>query len=171
MNQFSRSAHRGTLESVQIEKLSSVSPTSEAYTRANAILLTQGQRNNNNDLIGQSLEKILSIDGNQHLPVFLLAMAQHMFNQQDFETARSYLIQAETNWGNTERDQLMILRAQRDNIVAHLSYIHYLETGSDDSRMQSLTQFRKVQREARRAKLIDLYDRAETKMKSLRTRS
>ncbi len=171
LNQFSKSANLGVLEQSEIEKLSTVSATSPNFTRANAILLTQGQRSNNTGLISQSLEKILSVDSNQHIPVFLLAMAQHMFNQQDFDTARTYLVQAETNWGNTERDQLMILRAQRDNIVAHLSYIHYLETGSDDSRMQSMTQFRKVQREARRAKLLDLYERAEGKMNSLRKKS
>ena len=76
-------------------------------------------------------------------------------------------MQAEMNWANVERSQLSVLRAQRDNIVAHLSYIDFLENGSEDSRLQSLTQFRKVQREARRARLQSLFEQAEAKMQKL----
>ena len=85
-------------------------------------------------------------------------MAQYQFNTQNIDGARDYLLQAENNWQHIQRDQLVILRAQRDNIVAHISYTAYLETGSEDSRLQSITQFRKVQREARRGKLTSMFE-------------
>ena len=123
------------------------------FTRANAIVLTHAQQSNDTQLIEESLNNLLSLEANAHKPIYLLAMAQYQFNQKNLDATREYLMQAEMNWANVERSQLSVLRAQRDNIVAHLSYIDFLENGSEDSRLQSLTQFRKVQREARRARL------------------
>ena len=164
---MSTTAVQGKLSSNEIESLQSIDSTESTFTRANAIVLTHGQQSGNVELIEGSLSKILSVDANMHKPVFLLAMAQHQFNQQNLDEAREYLMQAEVNWANVERSQLTVLRAQRDNIVAHLSYISFMETGSEDSRLQSLTQFRKVQREARRAKLRSLFEQAESKMQML----
>ena len=167
LTKWSTTAVQGKLTSSEINSLQSVESTESTFTRANAIVLTHGQQSGNVELIEGSLSKILSVDSNMHKPVFLLAMAQHQFNQQNLDDAREYLMQAEVNWANVERSQLAVLRAQRDNIVAHLSYISFMETGSEDSRLQSLTQFRKVQREARRAKLRSLFEQAESKMQML----
>jgi|GEM_PF-4154606 len=167
LTKLSTTAVQGKLSSNEIKSLQSIDSTESTFTRANAIVLTHGQQSGNVELIEGSLSKILSVDANMHKPVFLLAMAQHQFNQQNLDEAREYLMQAEVNWANVERSQLAILRAQRDNIVAHLSYISFMETGSEDSRLQSLTQFRKVQREARRAKLRSLFEQAESKMQML----
>ncbi len=164
---WSTNAVQGKLNDLAIERLQSVDTEDASFTRANAILLTHAQQSGNAELIGNSLEQLLSLNSNTHKPIYLLAMAQHQFNMQNLDGAREYLMQAELNWGNVERSQLMVLRAQRDNIVAHLSYISFLESGSEDSRLQSLTQFRKVQREARRAKLRSLFEQAESKMQQL----
>lgn len=164
---WSSNAVQGKLNDLAIERLQSVNPEDASFTRANAILLTHAQQSGDAGLIGDSLEQLLSLDSNTHKPIYLLAMAQHQFNMQNLDGAREYLMQAELNWGNVERSQLMVLRAQRDNIVAHLSYVSFLESGSEDSRLQSLTQFRKVQREARRAKLRSLFEQAESKMQQL----
>ncbi len=164
---WSSNAVQGKLNDYSIERLQSVEADDASFTRANAILLTHAQQSGDAELIGNSLEQLLSVETNAHKPIYLLAMAQHQFNVQNLDGAREYLMQAELNWANVERSQLMVLRAQRDNIVAHLSYVSFLESGSEDSRLQSLTQFRKVQREARRAKLRSLFEQAESKMQQL----
>ena len=164
---WSKDSIKGTLSKPIIKTLLEVPTADRMFTRANAIVLTHAQQSNDSTLIEESLNNLLSIDSNAHKPIYLLAMAQYQFNQQDLDKTREYLMQAEMNWANVERSQLSVLRAQRDNIVAHLSYIDFLENGSEDSRLQSLTQFRKVQREARRARLQSLFEQAEAKMQKL----
>ena len=167
MSKWSKSSISGSLSEYTVETLQQVPSTDNMFTRANAIVLTHAQQSNDPQLIESSLNNLLSVEANAHKPIYLLAMAQYQFNQQNLDGAREYLMQAEMNWANVERTQLSILRAQRDNIVAHLSYIDFLENGSEDSRLQSLTQFRKVQREARRARLQSLFEQAESKMQKL----
>ena len=167
LSQMSQDAVSGNLSDKALETLQKVASSDDTFTRANAIVLTHAQQSNSPELIESSLTKILSVDENTHKPIYLLAMAQYQFNQQNLDGTREYLMQAEMNWANVERTQLSVLRAQRDNIVAHLSYISFLESGSEDSRLQSLTQFRKVQREARRARLQSLFEQAESKMQKL----
>ena len=167
LSQMSKAAVSGSLSIEDLETLQKIPSSDSSFTRANAIVLTHAQQSNRPELIESSLDNILSIDENTHKPIYLLAMAQYQFNQQNIDKTREYLMQAEMNWANVERTQLSVLRAQRDNIVAHLSYISFLESGSEDSRLQSLTQFRKVQREARRARLQSLFEQAESKMQKL----
>ena len=167
LSQMSKAAVSGSLSIEDLETLQKIPSSDNSFTRANAIVLTHAQQSNRPELIESSLNNILSIDENTHKPIYLLAMAQYQFNQQNLDGTREYLMQAEMNWANVERTQLSVLRAQRDNIVAHLSYISFLESGSEDSRLQSLTQFRKVQREARRARLQSLFEQAESKMQKL----
>ena len=171
LNSLSNKAFSGKLSSDEMNQLLLTAQDSPDFTRANAIALTQAQRTNDVQRIGESLENLLSVDANTHKPVYLLAMAQYQFNTQNIDGARDYLLQAENNWQHIQRDQLVILRAQRDNIVAHISYTAYLETGSEDSRLQSITQFRKVQREARRGKLTSMFERAEAKMQFLQRKA
>ncbi len=168
LNDWSKQAITGTLDTKRIADLQSISKEEPTFTRAQSIVLTHAQQSGSTELIGQSLQQILSIDANTHKPIYLLAMAQHQFNQQNLDSAREYLMQAERNWVNVEREQLMVLRAQRDNIVAHLSYVSFLETGSEDSRLQSVSHFRKVKREANRAKLRSLLEQAESKIQQLK---
>lgn len=167
MAEWSKSSVSGKLSTDTVDTLQQIPATDRMFTRANAIVLTHAQQSNNPELIENSLNNLLSVEANTHKPIYLLAMAQYQFNQKNLDGAREYLMQAEMNWANVERSQLSILRAQRDNIIAHLSYIDFLENGSEDSRLQSLTQFRKVQREARRARLQSLFEQAESKMQKL----
>ena len=160
----SRLAINGHIDTRTLEQIRAVERTDPDFTRVNAIALTYGQQSNDISVIQESLTKILSLEQNQKQPIYLLAMAQHQFNSKNFDETREYLLQAEKNWGNVDRDHLASLRLQRDNIVAHMSYVTYMQNGKEDSRIQSLMQFRKVQRNAQKTVKDSVFKVAQEKI-------
>ena len=157
-------AINGHIDTRTLEQIRSIEKTDPNFTRVNSIALTYGQQSNDIAVIQESLTKILSLEQNQNQPIYLLAMAQHQFNSKNFEQTREYLLQAEKNWGNVDRDHLASLRLQRDNIVAHMSYVTYMQNGKEDSRIQSLMQFRKVQRNAQKTVKDSVFKVAQEKI-------
>lgn len=144
LRSLSKKATKGALSSKEITDLYDVEQTHPDFTKVQAILLSQAQLQKDVGLINNTLKKIFLIEDNQSNPIFLLAQAHHSFNQKDLNAAEKSLAQAEKNWSKLSAEQMPLLEYQKGMLIAHFTYVHFLQTGSENSRVQAITQFKSV---------------------------
>jgi hypothetical protein len=137
-------AIEGQVPNESIKAIQQIKRTNPIFTRANAILLTHAQQDNNKELIASSLDAIFTLDGNRNNPVYLLAKAHQQFNNKHYEHSLMYILKAENNWNSIPGHLKDSLSIQKEMLRAHLLYTDYLQKGDPSDKELATKQFQKV---------------------------